>query len=193
MAISNYGQLKTAVLNWSDDTELTAVVGDFVRLAEVKIRRDVRTKDQLTAVSGSLSDGTAALPSGFLEARQLVIDDKVIDYVPEEKWVTLPNAAESTFFTIDGDSIKVQGGSTDTYRLDYWSEYTAFSADSDSNWLLSNAPDVYLWAALAEAYAYTRDNEGFAQAVQRYGDAVANLNAADKRALFAGPMRVRPA
>jgi hypothetical protein len=193
MAISNYGQLKTAILNWADDTELTAVVADFVRLAEVQIRRDVRTRDQLTAQVGALTDGTAALASNFLEARQLVIDDEVIEYVPEDVWVTLPNAENPQFFTVDGDSIKVQGGGTDSYTLTYWEKYADLSADSDTNWLLTNAPDVYLWGSVAEAYAYTRDPEGETYARNRYNLAVQGLNATEKRSLIAGPMRIRTA
>lgn len=86
MSISTFGELKTAILNWADDAELTAVVGDFVRLAEVNIRRDVRTRDQLTAVSGTLTDGTASLPSNYVEFRSLVIDDDIVEYVPEDVW-----------------------------------------------------------------------------------------------------------
>ena len=193
MAISTYAQLKTAVLNWADDTELTAVVADFVTLAEQQIRRDVRTREQLTAVTGALTDGAAALPSDFLEARQLVIDDAVVEYVAEDIWVTQPNASEAIYYTIDSSSIKVQGGSTDSYTLTYYQQYTALSADTDTNWLLTNAAEVYLWGAVAEAHAYKRDPEAETYYRNRYERAVAALNAAEKRGLFAGPMRVRTA
>jgi hypothetical protein len=45
-----------------------------------------------------------------------------------------------------------------TLELSYMTKYTALSDDSDTNWLLTNHPMSYVYAALVAASAYTEDD-----------------------------------
>lgn len=195
MSFATYADLRTSVAGWINRTDLTAVIPDFVRLAEARIRRDIRARDQLTTLTVTLTSEEATLPADFLEARWVKANvngyPKTLEYVAATIYDTNPEAGEATFYTVDGNLIKVQGGSECV--VNYWAAYDAFSADTDSNWLLQNSPDVYFFASLVEALDYIRDDTGRDRYLNRYLDAAANFNSNEKKALFSGPMRVRVA
>jgi len=44
MAISTYSELKTAVANWLDRSDLTDVIPDFITLAETRHKRDFKNQ-----------------------------------------------------------------------------------------------------------------------------------------------------
>jgi hypothetical protein len=195
VAIGTYAQLRTAVAGWINRTDLTSVIPDFVLLAEASIRRDIRARDQLTDYTATLTSEAATLPSDLLEIRwvKASVDGymKPLEFVAEPVYDSQPEAAEPTFYTVAGNTIKVQGGSSCV--INYWAKYDAFSADADTNWLLTNSPDVYLFASLVEASDYLRDDVARDRYLERYKRAVAEFNANEKKALFSGPMRVRAA
>ena len=195
MSITTFGELKTAVASWTNRTDLTSVIPDFVTLAEASIRRDIRARDQLTDYTATLTSEAAAMPSDLLEIRWVKSTvnsyQKTLEFVASTIYETQPEAGESTFYTIDGNTIKVQGGSECV--INYWAKYDALSANADTNWLLTASADVYLFASLVEAFDYIRDDVARDRYLDRYKRAVAEFNANEKKALFAGPMRVRAA
>jgi len=193
MALNTYADLKTSILDWSNKTNLTAMAPDFVRLAESKIRKKLRTRDQLTALPITLTDDLGSLPTDMLEVRSVVVDGNVLSYVPEEVYDQLAEfATDPINYTFSGSQIKVAGGGDSTARLDYYHAYTALSAASDTNWVLTNAPEVYLYGSLVEAFDYLRDGVERDRYMQKFEQTVAELNLTEKVSLSAGPMRVRP-
>jgi hypothetical protein len=64
--------------------------------------------------------------------------------------------------------------------------FSPLADDTDSNWLLVNAPGVYLHAALTEAYRFTRNLEKAADEHAAFCGAVNALNLADKADRFSG-------
>ena len=194
MSISTYAELKTAIASWSNRTDLTASIPDFIRLAESVIRREVRCRDMITEATGSLSSGAITIPADYIEARQVVVDSAVPEYVTEEVYQRRQGIASSPeSYTTTGTQIKVTGGSDEAYTLSYWAKYDAFSADADTNWLLTNVPEVYLFASLVEVYEYLRDMQGRDMYKTRLNQVVAELNAVEKAGLYIGPMRIRTA
>ena len=51
MSITNYSELQTAVAAWINRTDLTALLPDFITLAESKLNRRLRTRYQETALT----------------------------------------------------------------------------------------------------------------------------------------------
>ena len=67
MALATYSDLKTAVANYLARSDLTAVIPDFVRLAETRLRRELRIRQMLQVVTTSTvsGDSTVALPANL--------------------------------------------------------------------------------------------------------------------------------
>lgn len=194
MAITTYAELQTAVASWINRSDLTATIPDFIRLGEAMIRRDIRARDQLTTYTATLTSEEVALPDDLLEIRFVKASVngyiKPLEFVAEDIYDSQPNAAAPTFWTVDGNTLKVQGGSE--ALVSYWASYDALDTTS-TNWLLTNSPDIYLFAALVEANDFVGNDAGVLKYAERYKRAVAEFNANEKKALFGGPMRVRAA
>lgn len=189
MSLDTYGELKTAVADWLKRADLTSSIPTFVALAEANIRRDVRVRAMEQEATGTLTAVTLALPTRFLEARRVILGTTVQDYVVPNEWYPLREAGTNQY-TILGESFHFQ--KLADYAIQYWQAFAAFSADGDTNWLITNAPDVYLWASLEQAAIFIRDDSMAALSRAQYASALARLNATEQRARFGGPLAVRP-
>ena len=191
MSIATYGELKTAVATWLNRSDLSSVIPDFIALAETDIRQDVRVQamEQLTA--GTLTGETLAHPTRFLEARRLIVKDELYQYVTPTRYTEL-DRTEAAIFTSIGQSFYIlDGAQDDTYSLLFYQAFAAFSVDADTNWLLTNAPDIYLSAACRHGASYLKDTADEQRFAARYAGAVARLNAQQNRSSWTTQLTVR--
>lgn len=196
MAISTYSELKTAVANWLDRTDLTSRIPEFIALAEADIRIDVRCRAMEALASSALTGETLAFPTRYLEARRLVVNGDVLTYVSPEVYAQMSDASMTQdVYTVIGESFYIlTGASGDTYTLLYWASFAAFSADADTNWLLTNAPGVYLFGTLKHAALYEQAAGDVNTFAAQYMDAVGRLASREKQtATSGGPMVQRTA
>lgn len=197
MAISTYGELKTAVASWLARTDLTATIPDLISLAEEDIKNDVRVRAMESLTTGTLDGSTLDHPTGFISARRLVVGNKRYEYRTPEAYqdaVASGNTTGFYFFTSIGSKFYIlNGASGDSYSLIYTGGFTAFSADADTNWLLTNAPSVYLFGACRHGAMYLKDDNELARFEGLYGTAVARLNSREKTASVSGsPLQTIP-
>lgn len=175
MALANYTDLKAAVASWIVRTDLTTQIPDFIRLYESDANRRIRIRQNMTSVPLTLAQGASsvALPSDFLEEIELNYND-----TPE-------SLTRATFDTIDRLQTTDSGsgrpmlyaitGSTITFELEADADYTLnlryyekWDIETDTtNWLLTNAPDAYLFGSVAEAAMYVADANLLQIAIQR--------------------------
>ena len=73
MAISTYSELKTAVSNWLNRSDLDLRIPEFIDLAEAGFNRMLRTRDQMTRSTTTASTQYVTLPDDFLQARNVNI------------------------------------------------------------------------------------------------------------------------
>ncbi len=195
MAITNFGQLKTAVASWANRSDLTASLADFVTLAEAEIRGDVHTLQQEIRATGTLTGETLSFPTRTIEPRTLTVEEKPLEYLTPEAYQRKVEQDYTTqgYYTVIGRTLYVlNGASGDDYVFLYTEHYTGFSADGDTNWLLTNGPNVYLWAALKQAAIFLKDVPAATAYDTLYKGAVDSLNAQERKAKYPGPMIVRP-
>lgn len=177
--MSTLGQLKTSVDAWliRDDVAVTGT--DFPQillLAESDIARDVRTVIQEQALTLNFTARSADLPYDFMTLRQLYIDDNVrkSEYMTAEairESSAWNNGRVGAFYTLEGGTqvagdervqLTLAGAPSATDPLDveltYWSRFPALVNDPDTNWLLANHYDVYLYATLRAAAEYIQED-----------------------------------
>ncbi len=68
MSITTYSELKTAVANWLNRDDLTAVIPDFISLAEADMDRKVRHWRMEKRATVQLDDQYSRVPSDWLES-----------------------------------------------------------------------------------------------------------------------------
>lgn len=157
MAITDYSSLQTSIGNYLHRSDLTSVIPDFIAIAEAKLNRILRIRAMENIATGNVNS-TVALPTGFTEMISLTVTSGGVtyplQYIPPNQVVSESSSAK--YYSLIGDSIYfVPGGSGETYTLTYYKKFDPLS--SGVNWLITNAPDVYLYASLLEAAPYIKD------------------------------------
>ena len=170
MSITTYDELKTAIADWSHRIDLTSKLSDFISLAESRINRNILFNEQEieTPLTATVGSRYIALPAGFIAPIELwntyfLTRDKVqfvpVDTIP----VDLTSQNEPEYWTIDGSNIAFDVDCDVAYTFDFRYRGTDNLSDSNTtNWLLTNHPDVYLYASLMEVAGYIRDMEQLA-------------------------------
>lgn len=206
MAISTYAELKTAVASWMAKSNLTAQIPDFISLAATRIyygssdpmmpSDPVRIPEMQARETPTLSSGTFSLPSLYLETiRMRVADGNVywsMDYVSPAAFSDYENRSDyASVYTILNGQVHFMG-TQGTVVHDYYAKFAAFSADSDTNALLTQAPGVWLYGALIEASIYQRDDAQAMRAYKMFVSASRGINRTLTRNVFSSlAMRVR--
>ena len=192
MAISNYAELQSAVANYLHRSDLTAQIPDFISMAEAKLNRILRLRAMENVATGSVA-ASVALPDGFVEMISLTVNSGGFVY-PVTYAVPSSLTADSGIayrYTLIGDNIKfMPTGSGETYTLTYYKKFDPLS--SGVNWLITNAPDVYLYATLLEAAPYIRDDARMQVWFDMMSKTIDLLKRADTSDRFGGDLMVRP-
>jgi hypothetical protein len=205
MTISTCAELKTALANFSDRSDLTARLGEFITLAETRIfygsmeapfvSEPLRIRAMETSSDLTINAQTVALPTRYLGLRRQYISGdnglKINLVSPDAFWGKHAGSADSGRpyeYTIEGENFVFGPTPDGTYtgKLLYWQKFAALSADADTNWLLTNAPAAYLQGALIELYDYLKDWQAKGEAHKSFVGVINALNSADKTDRFAG-------
>lgn len=181
------------IASWLNRSDLTdAQIDLFITAAEADIRNDLTVRESEQAVTGVVVSGEFSAPADYLFARVVTVDDHVLEYVAPDRFASLQDAENTgRFYTIRGTTFRVLTG--DAYSLTYMGGIAALVSDADVNWVLTNAPDVYLWAGCKYGSVFLRDPEAASGYGQLYQSAALRLNNLETRARFGGPMVVRVA
>lgn len=186
----NYGQLKAAIANRLGRTNLTAIIPDFITLGEARFYQGFRDPEfpvdpmRLRAMLATETASLATLPTGFLAVDRLTVPDtyapRTLLFKVADEFNELPSTNYPQFYTLKDGLIKIEGGTPASFSLSYYKKFTAPVADADTNWLLDNCPNAYLYSALIEAYAHIKDDARIATAARMYSGAVSALIQSDK-------------
>ena len=195
MAISDYASLQTAMTSWALRSDLTSLYPDFITLGEAKINRRLRIRSMETALSLTCTPGTAtiALPARYVQMKSIYIDAdpkvKLILVTPEQRIFERPYSqnARSRVFSVEGDYIYLAPipNSSDNLSILYYQRFAPFSASSDTNWLLTNSPNTYVFGALYASALMTGNDNGQKWLAAFMGSVTA-LNDADKSDRYSG-------
>lgn len=174
MALSNYTELQAAIASYLARDDLTSVIPDFVRLAEAKFNRvllhpRMETRDTLTVNTLATDPEFLDLPTDFQTMRmvrlsgitgkprlQFMSQTQMDDY----RYSTDNVTGQPVYFTIVGDQIELAPTPNEDHDVEilYRADIPALASNS-TNWLLTLAPDLYLYGSLLEASPYIQNDE----------------------------------
>lgn len=188
MALTTFVTLKASIANWLHRSDLTTVIPDFVALAEADIAKDLRIAAMESVASGTLTGETLAFPTRFVDARRLLVGGYEYLYESPGVYGEFSRQGETAYiYTIQGQNFYIlNGASGDSYTLTYYAMFAGLSDDSDTNWLLTNHPEVYLFGSLRSAAIYLSDDNAMSKYSALYTAAISKLRTADRRASFSG-------
>jgi len=196
MAYTSYSDLQTSVANYLGRSDLTAVIPDFIRFAETRLARDLRTRKMLKSATSSMTAGDArvALPTDFLEIRDLYTQGnprKPVTYMSPSAFTRNARADESglpVFYTTLSAEFQFAPIPDTAYILEilYYAQPTVLSNTNSSNVFLANYPDALLYGSLLEAEPYLINDARSQTWATLYDRAIKNISDADQAGEYSG-------
>jgi hypothetical protein len=164
MAIANYTDLNAAIADYLARSDMDSRIPDFISLAEGRFNRSLRTRDMEASGTLTLTSGQATLPTDYLEwisATWVGTRTQDLQYAePDgETWRRRyrPNG-DPQLFSILAGKVQIRPVTTGSLSFYYYQQIPALASNA-TNWLLTRAPDLYLYTALAEAMVFVKDDE----------------------------------
>jgi hypothetical protein len=196
--ITSYSELQTAVANWVHDDALATIIPDFITLGEKRIEREYRARENEETLSVTISSGVAAIPADYVELKYAYIDlnpihvltrttaRKIYEQYPNRSESGIPKLIASDngnfiFGKYPAGGYTIQG----TYYKRLESVETLWNA------IATASPDLYLFAALAEAADYVGDDAQLAKWNAKYQKILDGINMQEQAEKGSGsPLRV---
>ena len=194
MALSTYSDLKTAVADFLNRDDLTAIVPTFISLAEAQIDRDVRHWRMESRSAITLNSEYVNLPSDWIEtislsagntkpirlaSRQAISSKRVgNEDVSGTPYLYAHAAGQIELFPTPHESYAGE--------IHYYAKIGALSNANTSNWLLLNYPDAYLYGSLIHSAPYLQEDERSGIWAQLYSAAVQKINQSSESSKMSG-------
>lgn len=192
MPLATYSDLKTSVASWIKRADLAANIPDFIALGEARIARDFRLRAQIVkdVATTAANIPTLVLPEGWLEFERFTLDglgrlEPAGADASSDLW--RGDVAQPRNYAVGADAVTLWPTPDGAYGVT-WSYYKRFALSdaAPTNWLLTNHPGVYLWAALAEAEPFVMNDARVALWETKYQKEADALIAIDERSRYGG-------
>ncbi len=201
--VYDYNSLKQAVQDWFARSDLGGWIDYFIQIAEADIYRDIFTGNQgkgvqamEAALSVTIANGTAALPTGYLGMKIMLISQngqtfEVERKTPEFIYTQYPNQAAGgtpQYFARLGQNFVFGPYPDSNYTLTgtYWQKSSQLTAVNSKTWMTANIPTILLAATNRAAARFNKDEEAFQLWDSLYNQQLPSFILADKAEELSG-------
>ena len=181
--ITNYTTLQSTIADYLNRADLTAQIPTFIQLAEADFNTRLRTREMIVRAEAQSSNEFVQLPADWLEAINLHIIDGAqplrfvtldeADYINKQQIFT--NVAAYSLMNGAIELIPAPGADIDIEMI-YYGKITPLSSEVATNWLLTKAPDVYLYGSLMHAQPFLMDDQRMPIFASLYNSRIEALN-----------------
>jgi hypothetical protein len=198
--ITNYATLQSAIADYLNRADLTAQIQTFIQFAEADLNTRLRSREMIVNATATSDGQFVALPPDWLEAINMMIvgGQSPLRYVTPDEADTIVKAQTYTstrFYSMTTGVIELVPPAVNDITIDmvYYGKIPALSVSNTTNWLLTKAPDVYLYGALTHAAPFLMDDQRMGVFSQIYLARVQSLQDESQKALHSGsPLISRP-
>jgi hypothetical protein len=193
--IVDFASLQAALASWLNRSDLTATIPDLIALGELRIYRDLRVRQMETAFSTAISSGVLAVPTGYREMKYAYVSGSPMMKLQRKdaEWIyqnypTRSADRQPKFFAREAENF-IFGPYPDTnYTVNgvYYKRLTALSDSNTSNWLITDVPDLILFASLCEAAPYLQDDARIVIWEKKYAQIKDRVQTNDEQEEFSG-------
>lgn len=204
--ITDYASLQTAVGDWLDRADLTSFVPNFIQNGELRIYRELRVRQMEKALSDTISSvvaGAIVAPTDYIEMKHLRLDgspSRPLERVTLEnlyaQYSTRSSDSEPFVYAREAGNIIFGPYPDSGYSVlgTYYAKLAALSASNTTNWLITDANDLILYAALTCAEPFLKNDARLQLWEEMYGAVKKQIQDQDNREGNSGSaLRMRPA
>ena len=173
MAISTYSELITELERWldrADDLALSNALPNIITLAEAWLNKVLRVRDMENREHQAISTEYMTLPSAAVALRASWVTQNGVKYplrVMTLEQMAFEDKGETgrpvgMALLGENNEIRLFPAPDTSYDTDivYYERLTGLTATQATNWLITDHPDIYLFACLRLASLFSRDQEG---------------------------------
>jgi hypothetical protein len=201
--ISTFSELKTAVEEWLAHDDVSGRTEDLIALAEAGLNRRLSVRQMRQVLTGTLTTSTITIPDDWLEMIRFTVSSGVplisLEYQAPNAFFAANHQTVSGFpkyYTIVGSTIHVgptpDSTSSYSYTIEYLERLPVLSDSNPENWLLTIAPDLYLFASLLQAEPYLHNDERLPVWQTMVNNAIHELQGQDMRSRYRPGARQLP-
>lgn len=196
MSFTSYADLQTSIAGYLARSDLTSQIPDFIRLSELRLRRDLRIRQMLKSVTTATvaADNTVELPSDFLEVRDLFIVGNPVQpltyYSPSafNRNARTWEIGKPRDYTVLANDFQLAPIPDTVYTVQmlYFAAPTFLSDTNTSNVFLANTPDALLYGALLEAAPWLMDDARLNTWGSLFDRAMSSITRSDQQGQYSG-------
>lgn len=154
------------VRNWSNRSDLSdSLLNDFINIALARANRILRIPVLEGVVTLDIVDGKSQLPRDYLEAKELKVTTNNVSVTLERKDIHFVDEVSSKsqgiplYFSRKSNEFFYAPSPTSvtTAELYYYVVLSSLVNDTDTNWFITDAPEMILYGALSELFLYVKN------------------------------------
>lgn len=192
MPFTNYTELQAVIADELERDDLTTAIPDFIRLAESRIRRDIRVRELLQRDSITINARQISLPDNFLEAIELrILNDPVtvLEYLNLHEMTRFRTSGTGTpsRFTVHTEiEFDKPPDESMSGEIIFYEQVAALETTA-TNTILTNYPDLYFYGSLMASATRLMHDERVPLWAQLYKEAKDSANGTSRRSRRIGP------
>ena len=189
-----YSELKTAIANYLNRSDLTSDIDTFIDNTEAELNRRLRTKDMIKRATATADSQYLTVPTDWLEAINVEITannfsplfQQSIESLDVYRKANNNSSGQPIYYAMVDDSIELAPtpDSSYTLQLTYYAKISALSDSNTSNFVSASHPDVYLYGALKHASIYLMEDERIPMFTQQFEKALEEMRLAQEKSAF---------
>lgn len=195
--ITDYSSLKSAIADWSARSDIGMRIPMFIRMFESQFSRD-NNLQQMYVKSAALTpdtDGAVTLPTDVANWDQFIWSNGGISgklEIISPAWaasIDQTTGLVPRYCYIQNGKLYVSPNGPCDVTISYYQKLPNLSISSPTNWLIDEAPEVYLWGSLVQVATFTQDAEGYSLWNGKYQEALESLTTTDSGRWSGAAMR----
>lgn len=196
MSFDTYSDLKTSIASYLARSDLTAQIPDFIKFAEIRLRRELRIRQMLSVATLTATPGSQeiTIPTDFLEARDFIVNAnpvQALNYVSPALYSRNSRGSQSgqpLDYTVLSTVFKLAPAPDSDYSLSltYYAAPAFLSDSNATNAFLTNCPDILLYAALIEAEPFLMNDARINTWGTMFDRSLAALTRSDQEGQYSG-------
>lgn len=189
-----YAELKTAIANYLNRSDLTSDIDTFIDNVEAELNRRLRTKDMIKRATATADSQYLSVPTDWIEAINVEITSNDFSPLFQQSIESLDvyrkannnSTGQPVYFAMVDDSIELAPTPDVEYtlQLTYYAKISALSDSNTSNFVSVSHPDVYLYGALKHASIFLMEDERIPMFTQQFEKALEEMRMEQEKAAF---------